>query len=130
MNPSSTPPFWRGRRYKLMLRPLVTLALLGASSTAVAQVSPWVNQVAVTGDQQFAIYDRFIPGLVENPVYQRPEATVDPTVRPAGVVRASTVSLWVDLHGQVPLGEGGILVRLTPPARIREYAPARPARPR
>src|SRR5262249_21428577 len=111
----------RGRSRMRGTLPLLALVLTSTTSArAYAQFGVWVNSVSMTSDQQFAIYDRFIPGLVQNPVYQRPEATVDPTVKPSGIVHSSTVSMFIDLNGQIPLDDGGAMVRLTPSAHIGE----------
>ena len=87
------------------------------ASTAWAQFNPWVSEVSITGDAQFDIYDRQAQALVQNPVYLHDDPSVDPQRQPAGVVGATSVTLTVDLDGQVPVGDP-ILVRVRPAARI------------
>ncbi len=87
------------------------------ASTAWAQFNPWVSEVSITGDAQFDIYDRQAQALVQNPVYQHDDPSVDPQRQPAGVVGSTSLTLTVDLNGQVPVGDP-ILVRIRPAARI------------
>jgi len=71
------------------------------ASTAWAQFNPWVSEVSITGDAQFDIYGRQAQALalVQNPVYQHDDPSVDPQQQPAGVVGATSVTLTVDLNG-------------------------------
>jgi hypothetical protein len=99
------------------LRRTALVPLLMFASTAWAQFNPWVNEISITGDAQFDIYDRQAQALVQNPVYQHDDPSVDPQRQPAGVVGATSVILTVDLDGQVAVGDP-ILVRVRPGARI------------
>ena len=95
---------------------LSTMLLLVASA-AEAQFSPWVSQASITGDSQFAIYDRVAQAVVANPVYQHPQRDGDPVSQPAGVVNGTSVTVTIDLNGAVDIGDP-ILVKVRPTARI------------
>src|SRR5262249_25383012 len=95
---------------------LPTLLLLVASA-AEAQFNPSVWQASITGDSQIAIYDREAQALVENPVYQRPKPEGDPVSQPAGVVNGTSLTVTIDLNGQVDIVDP-ILVRVRPTAQI------------
>lgn len=91
--------------------------LLLVAWAAEAQFNPWVSAASIDGDSQFAIYDRQAQALVENPVYQNPKRGGDPVQQPAGVVNSSSVTVSIDLNGEVAIVDP-ILVRVRPSARI------------
>jgi hypothetical protein len=109
-------PGWHGYARRLAQSSLVLIAAL-LGSTAWAQFKPWVSEVSIIGDAQFDIYDRQAQALVQNPVYQHYDQATDSLRQPTGVVNATSITLTVDLDGQVPVTDP-ILVRVRPAARF------------
>src|SRR5215831_377973 len=108
---------WRTTLQRMEVAMGLPTMLLLVASAAEAQFSPWVSQASITGDSQFAIYDRVAQALVGNPVYQHGQRDGDPVSQPAGVVNGTSVTVTVDLNGAVDIVDP-ILVKVRPTARI------------